>query len=287
MELIGQPTYRAPPTVLSGVHKQCGRDLLRDDAVMRMIALDWSGKLKGEAEVIWLAEVRDGNLVSLENGRGRTEVVQHVIDLAAADPEIAVGFDFAFSFPRWWCESQGWRDVREVWATMARDGEQLLAACEDPFWGRPGKQNPNELPRRYRRTEIEDNRTAKSVFQIGGAGAVGTGSIRGMPHLHMLADHGFSIWPFDPARLPLALEIYPRALTGPVNKSRWADRHALLQTRFPSQPPTMLERAAGSEDAFDAAVSALVMAEHQDQIRALQVTLDATFAIEGKVWTPQ
>jgi hypothetical protein len=254
---------------------------------MRMIALDWSGKLKGEAEVIWLAEVRDGALVSLENGRGRTEVVQHIADLATTDPKIVVGLDFAFSFPRWWCESQGWRDAREVWAAMAEDGERLLAACEAPFWGRPGKQNPNELARRYRRTEIEDNKMAKSVFQIGGAGAVGTGSIRGMPHLQVLAERGFSIWPFDPARLPLAIEIYPRALTGPVNKSRWTDRHALLQERFPSQPVAMLERAAGSEDAFDAAVSALVMAEHEDQISTLNATPDTAFAIEGKVWTPR
>ena len=34
-------------------------------------------------------------------------------------------------------------------------------------------------------------------FQIGGAGAVGTGSIRGMPHLLTLARNGFGIWPFS------------------------------------------------------------------------------------------
>jgi len=256
-------------------------------SAMRMIAIDWSGKAKGEAEFIWLAEVRDGVLASLENGRGRTEVVQHIVDLAKTDPEFVVGFDFAFSFPKWWCEAQGWGDVREVWAAIAEDGERLLEDCDDPFWGRPGKRNPHALSERFRRTETEDNKTAKSVFQIGGAGAVGTGSIRGMPHLHALAEHGFGIWPFDPAKSPLAIEIYPRALTGPVTKSRWAERHALLQRRFTSQPPEMLERAAGSEDAFDAAVSALVMAEYHDQIAALTPTTDASFAIEGQVWTPR
>lgn len=254
---------------------------------MRTIALDWSGKLKGEAEVIWLAEVRNGALTSLENGRGRTDVVRHIIDLAKTDPELVVGLDFAFSFPKWWCDAQGWREVKEVWAAIAEDGERLLAACDDPFWGRPGKRNPHALGQRYRRTETEDNKSAKSLFQIGGAGAVGTGSIRGMPHLQVLAEHGFSIWPFDPVGLPLVIEIYPRALTGPVTKSRWSDRHALLRTRFPSQPAAMLERAAGSEDAFDAAVSALVMAEHQDELVALTATGDAAFAIEGKVWTPR
>ena len=56
------------------------------------------------------------------------------------------------------------------------------------------------------------------MFQIGGAGAVGTGSIRGMPHLLTLADSGFTIWPFVSGGLPTVVEIYPRALTGPVNK---------------------------------------------------------------------
>ncbi len=254
---------------------------------MRMIAIDWSGKAKGESEFIWLAEVRDGVLTSLENGRGRRDLARHIVDLAKTDPELVVGFDFAFSFPKWWCDAQDWRDVREVWAAIARDGERLLEGCDDPFWGRPGKRNPHALGERFRRTETEDNKTAKSVFQIGGAGAVGTGSIRGMPHLLALVEQGFSVWPFEPVRLPLAIEIYPRALTGPVTKGRWAERHALLQRRFASQPPEMLERAAGSEDAFDAAVSALVMAEYQEQIAALTPTDDTAFAIEGKVWTPR
>lgn len=223
---------------------------------------------------------------TLENGRGRSEVVEHIIDLASADPDLIVGLDFAFSFPQWWCHVQGWREVREVWTAMASEGERLLAACDPPFWGRPGKPIPCARGTGYRRTELEDNKSAKSIFQIGGAGAVGTGSIRGMPHLRVLAEHGFSIWPFDTVALPLVVEIYPRALTGPVTKSRWASRYALLQRRFPSQPSEMLERAAGSEDAFDAAVSALVMAEHQGQIAALDSTADAVVVIEGKVWSP-
>jgi hypothetical protein len=156
-----------------------------------------------------------------------------------------------------------------------------------PALGRPGKGNPNLPERRYRRTETEENKAAKSVFQIGGAGAVGTGSIRGMPHLLTLAEHGFSIWPFDAVQPPCVIEIYPRGLTGPVNKSRWAARLALLHRRFASQPEAMLERAAGSEDAFDSAVSALVMAKHLDQIARLPATTDPDFAIEGRVWKPQ
>ena len=35
----------------------------------------------------------------------------------------------------------------------------------------------------------------KSTFQIGGAGAVGTGSLRGMPHLLTLREAGCAVWP--------------------------------------------------------------------------------------------
>ncbi|MCW3065927.1 MAG: hypothetical protein JWN32_3099 [Solirubrobacterales bacterium] len=253
---------------------------------MRVLAVDWSGKRKRAEEFLWLAEARDGELVSLQNGRSRHELVRHVLALVEADPETVVGFDFAFSFPKWWCDAQRWHRVEDVWAAMATDGESLLDACESPFWGRPGKPNPHPIDRSYRRTERDGNQTAKSVFQIGGAGAVGTGSIRGMPHLRTLAQHEFSVWPFTSTGWPRVVEIYPRALTGPVNKSNWGKRHAFLHERFPAQPATLLERAAGSEDAFDAAVSALVMGQHQDQLATLSATADPYFAIEGKVWRP-
>lgn len=253
---------------------------------MRVVAVDWSGKLRRAEEFTWLAEVRDGELASLENGRGREELVDHVIALAEDEPRTAVGLDFGFSFPAWWCDEQCWRDVRDVWAAMARDAERLLEGCEPPFWGRPQKRNPLPADRRYRRTEIVDADGAKSVFQIGGAGAVGTGSLRGMPHLETLAQRGFDIWPFGSAAWPRVVEIYPRALTGPVNKSSWRKRRDLLFARFGDQSAMLLERAAGSEDAFDAAVSALVMAEHARQLSELAPTDDPRLAIEGKIWRP-
>jgi hypothetical protein len=254
--------------------------------VVRVLAVDWSGKLKRAEEFIWLAEVRDRELVSLQNGRSREQLVEHIGGIADDGSPTVVGFDFAFSFPKWWCDARRWRTPGEVWAAMAIDGNHLLDACEPPFWGLPGKRNPHALDRRYRRTECEDTMNAKSVFQIGGAGAVGTGSVRGMGHLPTLARQGFSIWPFDPMGWPRVVEIYPRALTGPVNKSSWSHRHAYVHEHFPAQEAALLERAAGSEDAFDAAVSALVMAKHEDQLTALVATDDPHFAVEGKIWCP-
>jgi hypothetical protein len=107
-----------------------------------------------------------------------------------------------------------------------------------------------------------------------------------MRHLLALSDAGFDVWPFGPGGWPRVVEIYPRALTGPVNKSSPLARHDLLQERFAGQPATLLERAAGSADAFDAAVSALVMAAHAEELERLSPTTDPCFAIEGRVWRP-
>lgn len=254
---------------------------------MRVLAVDWSGKLRRAEEFLWLAEVRGGELVDLRNGLTRKQLVDRLVDLAGEEHRTVVGLDFAFSFPRWWCEERGWNSGRQVWEAMGDEGESLLAACEDPFWGRPGRPNPHGTGRLYRRTDRDAGvGAAKSVFQIGGAGAVGTGSIRGMPHLLTLADHGFSIWPLEGDGWPRIIEIYPRALTGPVKKSNWGERHALLFERFPEQSSALLERAAGSEDAFDAAVSALVMGCHQAQLGELTKPSDPDYSIEGKIWRP-
>lgn len=251
---------------------------------MRFVAIDWSGKVKGAEESIWLAVASDRSLTDLENGMTRERVIDRVISLCEEDPETVVGFDFAFSFPRWWCEQRGWSEPRHVWSAMVAEGDGLLAGCDAPFWGRPGRQNPNALERRFRRTELEVG-GAKSVFQIGGAGAVGTGSIRGMPHLLTLAERGFAIWPFDEG-WPRVVEIYPRLFTGRVKKSRWRARLEFLEKRYPDQARTLIERAAGSEDAFDAAASVLEMARHDTELRQLTRAQDRDYAIEGKIWAP-
>jgi len=87
------------------------------------------------------------------------------------------------------------------------------------------------------------------------------------------------VWPFDPPRLPMVVEIFPRLLTGPVVKSRQDARERYLRSR--AWPP----RAAVSEDAFDAAVSALVMSAHTAALTALPPELDPQMRREGRIWS--
>jgi len=100
-----------------------------------------------------------------------------------------------------------------------------------------------------------------------------------MPLLHALRERGASIWPFDPPGWPRVVEIYPRLLTGPVVKSNAAARRAYLERRYPG-----LE--CSTEDAFDAAVSALTMARHADDLATLPCEPDPELRREGRVWYP-
>ena len=242
----------------------------------RVIAVDGSGRKAGEPEAIWLAVVENGTLFQLENGFTRHDVVDRVIELGREQPHTVAGFDFAFSFPIEYIRSRRWSSGRAIWTAMGDEGEAILADPRPPFWGRKGSRAQTDWEP-LRRTERQAG--AKSVFQISGAGTVGTGSIRGMPQLLRLAAAGWSIWPFDDARWPLAVEIYPRLLTGPVVKSRRAER-ARLATDLPAWAR---ERATTSEDALDAAVSALRMSEANWDLAPAR---DEQERLEGAIWRP-
>jgi hypothetical protein len=122
------------------------------------------------------------------------------------------------------------------------------------------------------------------VFQIGGAGSVGTASLRGMPALHRLRLAGFAIWPFDPPRYPLAVELWPRLLTGPVVKSNLAARRAWLAANRLPLTPGQRARAERSEDAFDAAVAACrAPAPWAEPAWRVEPT-DPVVQLEGWIW---
>jgi hypothetical protein len=255
-----------------------------------VVAVDWSGRKTGERRHLWTAEAHDGVLLRLEAGRTRDEVVDELVARAHDASGIVVGFDFSFSLPEWYLRARGFADARALWDAAATDGEAWLRDCEPPFWGRPGRARP-DLDAHLRRTEAAVGAVGgirpKSSFQIGGAGSVGTGSVRGFPALARLQDAGYAIWPFDaPASPPVAVEIWPRTFTGPVVKSDAAARAAHLDAHLPQLERAWRDAAVGSEDAFDAAVSAVVMSRHEPALRALPALDDPGFRKEGCVWWP-
>jgi hypothetical protein len=255
------------------------------------MAIDWSGDARNAHQHIWLAEAGcQGKLIRLEAGRDRLEMADYLAGLPTGE-EAIVGFDFAFSFPRWFLCQLEVHTGPELWAHVAQHGEGWLAACEPPFWGRPGRPRPVHARSALRRTDLAVPRTGgvapKSIFQIGGVGAVGTGSIRGMPLLHRMQAAGARVWPYcNDGGQPTLVEIYPRLMTGAVRKSSAVARAELLARRYPRLDAAHRRLAEASEDAFDAAVSALVMVEHAADLSALPSEADPLLRLEGRIWHP-
>lgn len=256
----------------------------------RVFAVDWSGDRSADRQKIWLCEVEGERVVRLENGRSREEIAGHLATEAKLDPSFVVGLDFAFSFPAQFLEKRAHHNVGSVWEEAARLGEQWLAHCPFPFWGKPGKKMPRLGEALYRHTEAEvaaaTGRRPFSVLQIGGAGAVGVGSIRGMPLLAELRSNGFAIWPFDPPRLPMAVEIWPRLFMGSIVKSDRQARQVYLAEHLPAVSGAHRHAAEESDDAFDALVAALAMAAGRQEFGALVQATDPRTLLEGEIWRP-
>jgi len=257
-----------------------------------VVAIDWSGAMAGELRHIWIAVVVEGDLVRLDNGHRRADVpaiLRAVTD--AAGPRVVVGFDFAFGLPAWFARDRGCATGPETWDLARAEGEGWLRDCDPPFWGRPGRRRPYADPTDGMRTTDATARrigsaAPKSVFQIGGAGAVGTGSIRGMPVLADLRAAGFAIWPFDTPAWPVVVEIYPRHFTGPVVKSDPNARAAYLADGWPGISARFRATACESDDAFDAAVAARGMWASREVLASLPVVDDPVARLEGMIWDP-
>lgn len=253
---------------------------------MRVIAIDWSGAKVGAHRKIWIAEARDGDLVLLERGRRREEVATWLIEQATLGERVIVGMDFAFSFPAWFLGEHACAGAEDMWRLVAEGkAEEWLAECAPPFWGRVGKPQGEDHKRGFRKTE--GTTQAKSIFQIGGAGAVGTGSLRGMSFLYWMRSAGFAVWPFTdlgPTQ-PVLLEIYPRVWSPKVKKSLKAKRiEWLALPRYPQLSPRMRNKASFSEDSFDAAISALAMDSRREELGRLAQATDSVVRREGAIW---
>jgi hypothetical protein len=301
---------------------------MADSGLQRVVGVDWSGdKGPGQRKKIWAgiwtaSSAAMGGTVSLESGRTRVELMEWLVELARETPRMVVGFDFSFSYPAWFLRELGIGSAPEFWQLVADGlGERWLHQdCEDGrFWGRAGSRRHGKKPEEFCgehahrmlrraetvlkvRAEMTDPLAVariagiapKSVFQIGGAGAVGTASLRGIPGLLVLRSAGFRIWPFDEpsAKKPLVVEIYTRLMTGAVNKSSETARTAYLAKKrkenvlYARLSRGVMAKARGSEDAFDALVTAMVMVEHRAEFSRLRRTEDEVFRMEGQTWVP-
>ena len=265
---------------------------------VKCIAVDWSGDKKSSKQrnSIWIAVAVNGELLCLESGHTRDEVVDILVKEVQSQENLVIGLDFAFSFPRWYLQWRKLSSAYQLWELAEREGETWLNGNTWPFWGRPGpyQSRPGDLVPscEFRQTEEEVLSRAKgqpeSVFKLVGPKQVGTGSVRGQPYLLELQRAGAAIWPFDAPKMPMVIEIYPRSLTGKVEKT---DREARVDYLTRKYPGLDLGRGPAremveSDDAFDAGVSALVMSCHAGDFARLERATGPPKSLEGEIWSP-
>lgn len=207
--------------------------------------VDWSGgNDRGAApkpDAIWIATSRAGEPPLYCRNRGLAEdwLAIRIEETLTAGRRLLIGFDFPFGYPQGFASAiTGRPDPFALWSWLAERIEDAprannrfdVAAMMNrklpgigPFWGNGLKRDIPDLPRKgnartfrwpHPRRRAEDMaRGAFEVWQLSGAGAVGSQALMGLPVLWRLraAFPGrIAAWPFDPLDRPVAfVEIWP------------------------------------------------------------------------------
>lgn len=226
-----------------------------------IIMVDWSGGSdtgpRPGPDAIWAAAHSRGRAeppVYLRNRQiAETWIVSRLQAELDAGRRVCIGFDFAFAYPvGFGIALTGSADPLAVWdwfaaqvvdAPKANNRFDLAAAINrgfgggGPFWFNALQRDIPDLPRkgnarrvRWTHPRRATETAAKGSFecwQLGGAGAVGSQIIMGLPVLSRLR-HRFggaiTVWPFQPPGPPITLiEVWPSVVSGPVQSARHKD----------------------------------------------------------------
>lgn len=226
------------------------------------LMVDWSGGNDRGAtpkkDAIWVCAARNGIADTPVYLRNRTAAEAWITDFIATERDagrrILAGFDFAFGYPAGFGEKlTGSTDPFAIWdwfAARVKDTPDAnnrfdlagqinaLFPGVGPFWGNGLQRDIPDLPRKgLDRTghgmdeKREAERHAKSAFpvwQLSGAGAVGSQVIMGLPVLSRLRTRfqtDLRVWPFEPLDQPIAIvEIWPSLIAKAVAATQPADR---------------------------------------------------------------
>lgn len=231
------------------------------------LMVDWSGgNDRGptpKKDAIWVCATRDSVADEPVYLRNRI-VAEYWIKTFLAKERLAgrrvlAGFDFAFGYPAGFGKVvTGSDDPFAIWdwfaarVTDAPDNNNRFDLAGEinamfpgigPFWGNGRKRDIPHLPRKgldrhghgmqEKRKAEEEAKGAFPVWQLSGAGAVGSQVIMGLPVLSRLrAQFGtdLRVWPFEPLDAPIAIvEIWPsliaKAVTLTMPDGRIKDAH--------------------------------------------------------------
>lgn len=222
--------------------------------------VDWSAAASrntGKDSIWWALLRRKGDRLRLARRRNpgtrhaaTNELADKLAELAAEGDRVLVGFDFPFGYPDGTAERLGmpglpWRHVWQELADLIDDAPDnrnnridvaeglngRLSGEAFPFWGNVREETRAFLVRRGRRPHGDGDlaewrlcdkraRTTSSVWQLAGAGSVGSQVLTGIPRvLQLRTDPRLAtishIWPFetglrhDPRPQIVFAEVYP------------------------------------------------------------------------------
>jgi len=178
----------------------------------------------------------------------------------AAQRRTMVGFDFPFGYPAGFGRHlTGSDDPLRLWTWFADRIEDTPTANNrfdvagqinatlpgvGPFWGNGLKRDIANLPRKgLARTPnpFAEKRAVEhlakgsfTVWQLAGAGSVGSQVLMGLPVLAKFRrrfPNKISVWPFEPLTTPIAfVEIWPTLYAGPTPEGWIKDAHQVYVT---------------------------------------------------------
>jgi hypothetical protein len=177
-----------------------------------------------------------------------------------ANRRTMVGFDFPFGYPVGFGKHlTGSDDPLRIWEWFSKRVEDTPKANNrfdlagqingtlpgiGPFWGNGLKRDIADLPRKgltrtpnpfAERREVEHlAKGAFTLWQLAGAGSVGSQTIMGLPILTKLRiefANKISVWPFEPLITPIAfVEIWPTLYAGKTPTAMIKDAHQVQAT---------------------------------------------------------
>ena len=247
--------------------------------------VDWSAASRARMgkDSIWLG-TQAGECMNLATRMAAEAALGELIARhLAGGKRVLIGADFAFGYPAGFAAAlTGRAEALAVWDWLSRhivDGpdnrnnrfqvaEWMNRAFPGlgPFWFRPAALDLPELPLKGRarhghgmaefRAADAAAMGAQSVFKLGGAGAVGSQVLMGLPVLWRLrarfAPH-VAVWPFEDVRhAPVVLaEVFPSLLAAEVAQVEGAVKDA-VQVRLLAQALWRLQGARLLAPLFDA-----------------------------------
>lgn len=245
--------------------------------------VDWSGgNDRGPRPVrdaIWIGEAGAEPIYMRHRQDAEAWLVSRLERAVQGGERVAIGFDFPFGFPAGFAEAVAGGDTLDLWDWLEARVEDAPAANNrfdlagqinaglagiGPFWGNGLKRDVEHLPRKglartsdvfaeRRRVEVRA-KGAFTVWQLAGAGAVGSQVLMGLPVLARLRRRfrgQIVAWPMEALDAPIALlEIWPSLIADEITaQQRKGEIKDAAQVRVVAEAVAALDRA-GQLDAL-------------------------------------